>query len=96
MALSFLFPGPCSVELRPFDARAPRTESMRNWLPRQAPPLHLRINSAAFCWFNYRGIKWSGGRVKRSGTALQQERAKGPSAASQSHPLPRLHGPVLR
>jgi hypothetical protein len=25
-------------------------------LPRQAPPLHIRINSAAFCWLNYRKI----------------------------------------
>lgn len=29
----------------------------KKWLPRQAPPLHIRINSAAFSWLNYRGIK---------------------------------------
>ena len=27
------------------------------WLLRQAPPLHIRINSAAFYWLNYRGMK---------------------------------------
>ena len=30
--------------------------SASNWLPRQAPPLHIRINSAAFYWLNYRGL----------------------------------------
>ena len=53
--MSFLSCWPCPEGWRPFTRTLPE-RNVRNWLPRQAPPLHIRINSAAFYWLNYRGM----------------------------------------